>query len=526
MAESIMIMGTSSHVGKSILCTALCRIFYRRGVSVVPFKAQNMALNSYVTSEGLEMGRAQVAQAEAAGLAPFVDMNPVLLKPSGDSTSQVIIDGRPAGTFSARDYHQNYSQHAFPHVKAALDRLDQNFDLIVAEGAGSPAEVNLKANDIVNMRVAKYLQAPVLLTADVDRGGALAAVVGTLELLEPEEKDLVKGIIINKFRGDFSLFSDAAIFLEKKTGLPVLGVIPYIPQIHIDEEDSVSLEKKSSVKSAREDTLSLAVIKLPHLSNFTDFTALEDEPDVRLSYVETQEALRRADPDLILLPGTKNTTEDFGFLEVSGISSEIVSAASRGVPIIGICGGYQMLGKELLDPFHEEAEESYRKGLGLLDIQTTFLPAEEKYTRQVEAECPGIPFAGGILSGAHLRGYEIHAGRTSILSNEYSSAPFLVHEGAESSVLRQEGAASSQLDVFGSYLHGLFDNDTFRRSLLNLLRNKKGWKKLPIQFNLWRKKQDAYEHLADVVEAHLDMDRVVSIIKESAHHRRRRKGME
>ena len=340
MANYIMMMGTSSHVGKSILTTALCRILYRKGRRVVPFKAQNMALNSYVTREGYEMGRAQVAQAEAAGLEPMVDMNPVLLKPTGNAQSQVIIMGRPVGNMSAREYHKGYSLKAFGAVKDALDRLDRDYDTIVIEGAGSPAEINLKANDIVNMRVAKHLQAPVLLIADIDRGGALASLVGTLELLDEEERALVKGLVTNKFRGDVTLLTPAIDFLEEKTGKPVLGVVPHIEQMGIDDEDSVSLQEKMTVPM--DGDVKIAVIQTPKISNFTDFDALGSERDVSLYYVQDRESLGQ--PDIIMLPGSKNTTEDMLYLESSGLADLIKAHAAAGKPVIGICGGYQMLG--------------------------------------------------------------------------------------------------------------------------------------------------------------------------------------
>jgi len=322
MAKSIMLMGTSSHVGKSILTTALCRIFRQEGCRAVPFKAQNMALNSYVTLDGREMGRAQVAQAEAAGLAPMVDMNPVLLKPTGNAQSQVIIMGEPVGNMSAREYHKGYSLKAWGAVEEALERLQEEYDMLVIEGAGSPAEINLKANDIVNMRVAKHLQAPVLLIADIDRGGALASLVGTLELLDEEERALVKGLVINKFRGDVTLLAPALTFLEEKTGKPVLGVVPHIEQLGIDEEDSVSLDEKHyGDAAAGADQLRIAVIRTPKLSNFTDFDALANEPDAALYYVSAPAEL--GTPDLILLPGSKNTTEDLLYIRESGLEAAI-----------------------------------------------------------------------------------------------------------------------------------------------------------------------------------------------------------
>ncbi len=341
MAKFIMLQGTASHVGKSILTAALCRIFFQQGKIVAPFKAQQMALNSFVTADGLEMGRAQVVQAEAANIPPRVEMNPVLLKPTGNQTSQVIINGKPVGVMSAAEYHTGYSLKAFDAVKAALAKLSAEFDTIVIEGAGSPAEVNLKANDIVNMRVAKYLNAPVILVADIDRGGALAAVVGTLELLDADERDLVKAIVINKFRGDINLFTPAVDFLEAKTGKPVLGVLPYIDRLGIDDEDSVSLDDKISAGGE----VNIGVIRLNKISNFTDFDSLDGEPDVQLIYATMPSELD--DADLIILPGSKNTSADLQKLRAEGFDQEIRRRLNEGAALIGICGGYQMLGEKI-----------------------------------------------------------------------------------------------------------------------------------------------------------------------------------
>ncbi len=506
--ESIMLMGTSSHVGKSILTTALCRIFYREGRRVVPFKAQNMALNSYVTKDGLEMGRAQVAQAEAAGLEPMVDMNPVLLKPTGNSRSQVILAGRSIGTMSAREYHAGYSLEAFGEVKAALARLQQDFDTLVVEGAGSPAEVNLKSHDIVNMRVAKYLQAPVLLIADIDRGGALASLVGTLELLDEEERALVKGLVINKFRGDVSLFTPAIDFLEEKTGKPVLGIVPYIEDMGIDDEDSVSLEEREE-KQEKKAEIRIAVIELPKLSNFTDFDALADEPDVEVTYVRRPEEL--GSPYLIILPGSKNTTEDLLFVRESGLEAAIRMSGEAATPLIGICGGYQMLGEAIADPHRVESEHGEVKGLGYLPMKTTF--ADQKHTRQVTADCPGMEFFGCTLLGRGMAGYEIHMGETEFTAPVRH--PFYIHaERGETS--RWDGALREDGLVFGTYIHGLFDDDAFRRQLINTLRIQKGLPPLAIQRNRRQQKERAYEHLADVVESALDMERVRAIMAEMA----------
>ena len=511
MTETIMLMGTSSHVGKSILATALCRIFYQAGRRVVPFKAQNMALNSYVTKDGGEMGRAQVAQAEAAGLAPMVDMNPVLLKPTGNSCSQVIVDGKPIGNMSAREYHKGKSVQLFGHVTAALTHLQQQFDTIVIEGAGSPAEINLKEDDIVNMRVAKYLQAPVLLIADIDRGGSLAALVGTLELLDEEERALVKGLVINKFRGDVTLMTPAVDFLEQKTGKPVLGIVPYLEHLGIDDEDSVSLEEKAHEAERQKQTkeLRLAVVETPKISNFTDFDALADEPDAEVLYVRDAEELLAAAPDVILLPGSKNTTEDLLHVRESGLAQAIRQLVDGGTPLVGICGGYQMLGEEIADPHHTESSHDVVKGLGYLPMKTVF--AEEKRTVQVAADCPGMEFYDGVLMGKDLSGYEIHMGRTEFTAPVRH--PFHLTRQGENAVNIWEGALSEDGRIFGTYLHGVFDHDGFRRQFLNVLRLHKGLRPLPVQRNRHLEKERAYDRLAETVRKSLDMEKLAAIME-------------
>lgn len=511
MTETIMLMGTSSHVGKSILATALCRIFYQAGRRVVPFKAQNMALNSYVTKDGGEMGRAQVAQAEAAGLAPMVDMNPVLLKPTGNSCSQVIVDGKPIGNMSAREYHKGKSVQLFGHVTAALTRLQQQFDTIVIEGAGSPAEINLKEDDIVNMRVAKYLQAPVLLIADIDRGGSLAALVGTLELLDEEERALVKGLVINKFRGDVTLMTPAVDFLEQKTGKPVLGIVPYLEHLGIDDEDSVSLEEKEHEAERQKQTkeLHLAVVETPKISNFTDFDALADEPDAEVLYVRDAEELLAAAPDVILLPGSKNTTEDLLHVRESGLAQAIRQLVDGGTPLVGICGGYQMLGEEIADPHHTESSHDVVKGLGYLPMKTVF--AEEKRTVQVAADCPGMEFYDGVLMGKGLSGYEIHMGRTEFTAPVRH--PFHLMRQGENAVNIWDGALSEDGRIFGTYLHGVFDHDGFRRQFLNVLRLHRGLRPLPVQRNRHLEKERAYDRLAETVRKSLDMEKLAAIME-------------
>lgn len=503
MANTIMMQGTSSHVGKSILTTALCRIFLQDGHKVVPFKAQNMALNSYVTKTGGEMGRAQVAQAEAAGLEPMVEMNPVLLKPTGNSSSQVILMGKPVGNMSAKEYHTGYSLKALGVIKECLDKLGAEFDTIVIEGAGSPAEVNLKANDIVNMRIAKMLTAPVLLIADIDRGGALASVVGTLELLEPDERALVKGIIINKFRGDLDLLKPALDFLEEKTGKPVIGVVPHLDQLGIDDEDSVSLDDKQS-GTIKE--LDIAVIRTPKISNFTDFDALATEEDVNVRYVRPGERIGK--PDLIILPGSKNTIEDLLYLREQGYEQDIIHLVNSGTPLIGICGGYQMLGKQIYDPEHTESELDSITGIGLLDITTTF--AAGKVTHQVTAKCSQNSFLGLNITCDHLTGYEIHMGRTEFLSPVKHAFRITSRSGQTTDCA--DGVISSNGQIMGTYIHGIFDNDMYRRSLLNALRVAKGLENIDTINDTYTRKQNSYNRLADTVRNSLNMELIYQMM--------------
>ncbi len=477
MTKYLMFQGTSSHVGKSILTAALCRIFFRAGRRVAPFKAQNMALNSFVTADGLEMGRAQVAQAEAANIPPRVEMNPVLLKPTGNATSQVIINGKPVGVMSAAAYHQGYSLKAFDAVKDALRKLSAEFDTIVIEGAGSPAEVNLKANDIVNMRVAKYLNAPVILVADIDRGGALASIVGTLELLDDDERDLVKGLVINKFRGDVNLFLPAVDFLEQKTGKPVLGVVPFIDKLGIDDEDSVSLDDKTCTAGGE---VSIAVVRLNKLSNFTDFDSLAGESDVKLFYATAPDQLDAA--DVIILPGSKNTSEDLLALRGNGFAEKILQRAAAGAPVVGICGGFQMLGEKIFDPLKTESTHGELDGLGLLPIETTF--AAEKFTSQVTLPAVDFDFLGSHIASANLEGYEIHSGESNLRGHKIIA----------------------RKNVMGTYVHGIFDNDDFRRKFLNAVRRRKNLPPLESTRNLRAERQRNYDRLARVVRGNLNMN--------------------
>lgn len=507
MAKKIMFQGTSSNVGKSILTTALCRIFYRRGLKTAPFKAQNMALNSYVTKAGDEIGRAQVAQAEAAGLDPIVQMNPVLLKPTGNQSSQVVLMGKPVGVFSAKEYHTHYSLTALDKVKESLEYLDTNFDMIVIEGAGSPAEVNLKANDIVNMRVAKMAQVPVFLIADIDRGGAIASVVGTLELLEPEERDLVKGIVINKFRGDVELLRPALDFIEEKTGKKVVGVVPAIENLDIDEEDSVALEHK---KAGLQRDIQIVVMQTPKISNFTDFDALAYEPDVSVRFIKPGDEI--GNPDMIILPGSKNTIADLTYLYEHGYVEKIKELAAAGTPVMGVCGGYQMLGEKIYDPEHMEGDIEELDGFGLLPLRTTM--KNNKTTHQVIFDAKDVAFLGQKLGGTDLRGYEIHMGETELTASNLTPC-FAIKKRSEQDVNVMDGYALSNELVLGTYIHGILDNDTLRRTILNGLRLRKGLEPLEEQFHYFAHKDAAYDRLADIVEAHLDMAYIDQVLEQA-----------
>ncbi|MGB9887598.1 MAG: cobyric acid synthase [Moorellales bacterium] len=505
MARYLMLQGTGSHVGKSVLAAALCRILWRSGYRVAPFKAQNMALNSYVTTRGEEMARAQVVQAWAARLEPEVDMNPVLLKPTGNSRSQVVLLGRPIGDISAREYHRDLNCRLLGEVEQALQRLSRRYEVIIMEGAGSPAEINLKEQEIANMRVAKLVGAPVLLVADIDRGGALAAIVGTLELLDPEERDLVEGLVINKFRGDVELLRPALDFLERRTGKPVLGVIPYLEDLGLPEEDSVALEEYRQAALPSQE-LQVAVIQLPRISNFTDFDALARHPGVRVSYVSGQRPLGR--PDLVILPGSKNTIADLQYLRHTGKDEEIVSLARQGVPVVGICGGYQMLGREVRDPEGVEAAVERAEGLGLLEVVTEFRPEKATF------RCHGVVCGGGPLLGAchglRISGYEIHMGESRRLG---STSPVVVlTRRGEEEIFRPDGAVNTSGLVFGTYVHGLFDNDFFREKFLEALRRYRGRAGSESAYNYWEQIERSFDRLADTVAAHLDLARLSAIM--------------
>ena len=501
-AKTLMIQGTTSSAGKSIMVTALCRILRQDGYRAAPFKAQNMALNSFVTVGGGEMGRAQVVQAEAAGITPTVDMNPVLLKPTTDTGCQVIVLGKVARTISARDYYK-YTPSLLKTVLEALERLRAAYDIVVIEGAGSPAEINLKDQEIVNMRIAITSGTPVLLVGDIDKGGVFASLVGTLELLDEDERKFIKGLIINKFRGDVTLLKPAIDFLEKRTGLPMLGVVPYFRDIRIAQEDSVYLDEREESHATGD--LDIAVIRLPHISNYDDFDPLEEE-GCMVHYITQRFEI--GNPHLIILPGTKSTIADLNYLRHSGLATTILTRAKAGTPVVGICGGYQMLGKKILDPQRVESEETEVAGLGLLDVITEFAP--EKSTRQVKAR---VLSNLGLLAGTkgqELSGYEIHMGQTR--SEEQANA-FQIIETPQGVVDYADGVLNSQGMILGTYMHGLFHNDGFRQGFLNNLR--RYWGFAEGKSNTIINKDKEYDKLAELVRRSLDITQIYRIMEES-----------
>lgn len=495
-AKAIQVCGTGSGVGKSVIVAGLCRIFLQDGFKVAPFKAQNMSLNSFVTREGGEIGRAQAMQAEACRLEPSVDMNPVLLKPTSDTGSQVILRGKPVGNMSAVKY-KGYKGRAGAEALRSFKRLKSDFEIIVIEGAGSPAEVNLKSHDIVNMKMAAAAGAPVILVGDIDRGGVFAWLIGTLDLLTKSEQKMVKGFIINKFRGDKRLLKSGIDFLEKRTGIEILGVIPYFKDIKIPEEDSVALEeRRPAAGDGRQGAkkVDIAVIKLPYTSNFTDFDALESEADVRLRYISDSDGLNGA--NVIIIPGTKNTIKDLIWLRRSGLAAKILSAldSKPQAVLIGICGGYQMLGRVIYDSEKVESSLTEIEGLGLLPIGTAFGP--EKVLSQTEAVEIG--------TGIELEGYEIHHGRT--VNLEACDPVFKIRDQK-----RTDGTRIENGRIWGTYLHGVFDNAVFRRNFLNEARGRIGLGPLPAGDGRF-KLDDELDKLAELVRGNIDMKLLYKIL--------------
>lgn len=500
MAKAIMIQGTMSNAGKSLVAAGLCRIFKQDGYKVAPFKAQNMALNSFITREGLEMGRAQVTQAEAAGVEPSVLMNPILLKPTNDTSSQVIVNGEVMDNLSAADYYKR-KRDLVAAVKDSYDKLAAEHDIIVLEGAGSPAEINLKENDIVNMYMAKLAKAPVLLVGDIDRGGVFASIVGTMQLFEPEERELVKGILINKFRGDRSILQPGLDQLSEIIQKPIAGVIPYM-HLDIDDEDSLT---ERFTRKGEAGLVDLAVIRVPRISNFTDFNVLESMPGVTVRYVDSAAAL--GDPDLILLPGTKNTMADLLWMRQNGIESCIHKHAAAGKPVFGICGGYQMLGRVLKDP-HGVEHGGEMAGIGLLPSVTVF--EEEKTRTRVTGTFRGVEGIFSGLSGIDFEGYEIHMGTSSL--EEGNVLADIAEDGAPA---KADGLNSG--NVYGSYVHGIFDREEVAKAIISALLRAKGLSDEDVvSTDMAAYKEQQYDLLADGIRRNMDMDLLYRIVEQGA----------
>ncbi|MBR2540308.1 MAG: cobyric acid synthase [Mogibacterium sp.] len=494
MSKVIMIQGTMSNAGKSLLAAGLCRIFRQDGYRVAPFKSQNMALNSFATKEGLEMGRAQVVQAEAAGIEPMVCMNPILLKPTDDEGSQVIVNGRSIGNMKARDYFA-FKTQLIPVIKEAFRKLEDMADIIVIEGAGSPAEINLKENDIVNMGLAEMVDAPVLLVGDIDRGGVFAQLLGTVMLLEESEKARIGGLVINKFRGDASLLDSGIEMLEEKGGIPVAGIVPYM-DIKVEDEDSLSERLTSKARGL----IDIAVMRLPKISNFSDMDIFEQFPEVSVRYVSRVSEL--GEPDMIIIPGSKSTIADLRWLRESGLEDAVCESAGKGTPVFGICGGYQMLGLEVSDPDGVEGGGCI-PGMGLLPVSTVL--AGDKKTEQFIGTITASEGLLAGLAGLETEGYEIHMGRTAAC------------EDADGREFTSGGTGMCSGNVYGTYIHGFFDRGEIASEVVRSLAKSKGVKLTTGQVSDHRDfKEKEYDRLADILRAHLDMDKIYGMLREAA----------
>jgi adenosylcobyric acid synthase len=512
--NALMILGTASHVGKSILTAGLGRIFAGDGYRVAPFKAQNMSLNSAATLDGGEIGRAQALQAEACRAVASVEMNPVLLKPSTDTGAQVILLGKIWGQVTASDYHTRRVEQLFPAVLEAYTRLAHRHDLILLEGAGSPAEINLREHDIVNMRMAHAADAACLLVGDIDRGGVFGSLLGTLELLEPEDRQRIRGFVINKFRGDESLLRPGVTAMERRLGLPCVGIVPYLPGLGLDEEDGVALEDRPSVarlwknhQTGPARPVRIGVIALPHMANFTDFDPLALEPSVSLAFLEYREEMAAA--DLLILPGSKQTLDDLEWLDRRGFSQEFRRLCEQGTPVIGICGGFQMLGSAIEDPHgvENQGKSCGRKGLGFLPVQTVL--HGEKTVRRVRGVVRSELFGLGLCPENRFDGYEIHVGETLYETGSRAFAE-IVRQGIPGST--PDGAVSASNRVLGTYVHGLFDNDDFRHSFLAALRCAADLAPAKIWANVSAEREARIDRLADHLRKSLDMNLIRSWI--------------
>lgn len=502
-----MVQGTSSHCGKSLLVTAFCKIFRDAGYRIAPFKAQNMSLNSFVTENGEEIARAQALQALACGIEPTADMNPILLKPKGDMISQIVLHGKPYKDVSARDYYSEFAlKEGIKRVESSLARLMADYDIVFIEGAGSPAEINLYDSDIANMRIAELASAPVLLVVDIDRGGAFASLVGTLELVKSEHKELVKGFIINKFRGQSTLLESGIVRLEQMTGKPVLGIVPYIQDLTLPDEDSMSLDRDFKRDEGK---AIVAIIRLPRISNFTDFDPIEAETSISIRYVRSVKELGM--PDALIIPGTKNTIQDLLWLKEKGLAREIIRLAKLGIPIFGICGGYQIIGKRIMDRKGiEGGSPGEFDGLGLLDVVTEF-SEYDKVTKRVTAQIVGN---GPILdsgTGKTIVGYEIHMGKTSL--GKDAGPAFKVIKRGDKIVDDFDGAIDNNGLILGTYIHGIFDRLPLRRRFVEFLMKTKGIEsKEKVVKDIKVEWQKSLGQLSHIVKTSLDMNRVCEII--------------
>jgi adenosylcobyric acid synthase len=497
-AKTLMIQGTGSGVGKSIITAALCRAFFREGRKVAPFKAQNMSLNSYVTVEGGEIGRAQVYQAEACGIAPHVTMNPILLKPNADNNSQVIVMGKVMGQRNAKDYYANRPNYV-KEVKQAFDTLKNKYELIIMEGAGSPAEINLRQHDMVNMAMAEMADAPVLIVGDIDRGGVFAWMKGTLDLLTEAEQQRVRGFIINQFRGDIDLLKPGITQFEEMTGKPVLGTIPFDAGLYVDEEDAIP-HHSSPLVSSEQGVVDVAIVQLPHIANFTDFSPLVSDPGVAVRYVRSP--VQAGCPDLLILPGTKNTIGDMQFIKKMGWDQYLNSFHEEGGLILGVCGGFQMLGTRLSDPNHIESSIREIEGLGF--IQATTIMEHEKVTqRRIRSTLSSSIFEQGL----EVDGYEIHSGRT-----QYQKEYPLLFQSSNGDCSHSLGLCNEKGTVIGTYLHGFLDNDPIREGFLKYVRKRKGLPPPETNFNYQEFRSRQLDRLADLVTQSIDMNEVKRII--------------
>lgn len=491
MAKVMMVQGTASNSGKSLITAALCRIFKQDGYRTAPFKSQNMALNSYITTDGLEMGRAQVMQAEAAGIEPDVRMNPILLKPTGEKGSQIVLNGKVFKDMTAGEYY-SYKHDMIPHIMKSFNSLADEYDIIVIEGAGSPAEINLKNQDIVNMGMAKMVDAPVVIVGDIDRGGVFASLAGTMLLFDKDEKERVKGFIINKFRGEVKLLEPGLQMLEKITDVPVIGVVPYM-HVDIDDEDSLS-ERLTSFE--KQNLIDIAVIRLPRISNFTDFNVFSLIDGVSLRYVSSVRELGY--PDMIIIPGTKNTIEDLKWLRQSGLEVKVIKHAKEGKALFGVCGGYQMLGEVINDPDNVEGGGSI-KGIGLLKTVTNF--SREKTTTQTTGKINKIQGFYSLLSGLEVKGYEIHMGDTEVI------------EGYPMNQLITKMDGCIKDNIAGSYVHGIFDNSDVAHTFIKILAEQKGLSMEDFnEFDYRKYKEQQYDILADCVRKSINMDKIYEIV--------------